>query len=178
MLSRAITLPVDVERMWQALVEPSAWIGAQVEWDLVPGGRARFVGDPAGDREGRVDDVQPGRRLAFHWWPEADPADESEVACELQPDGEGTRLVVTERRLERGGGEGGAPTPGSAQASARQAVAATVAMAGTAAAVVGTAAAVVGTASAVETASASWDGWDSRLVGLWMAGSARVLARA
>lgn len=177
MLSRAITLPVDVERMWQALVDPSAWIGAQVEWDLVPGGRARFVGDPAGDREGRVDDVQPGRRLAFHWWPEADPADESEVACELQPDGEGTRLVVTERWLGRGGGEGGAAAPGRAQASARHAAPGTASMAGTVS-MAGAAAAVVGAASAVETASASWDGWDSRLVGLWMAGSARVLARA
>jgi uncharacterized protein YndB with AHSA1/START domain len=111
-LTREITLPVDPDRLWEALADPSEWIGARVDWDLVPGGRARFVGDPDGDRAGRVDEVLPGRRLSFHWWPEADREDESEVTYELEPAEEGTRLVVTERRV---GHEAGAEGP---QASA------------------------------------------------------------
>lgn len=101
MLSREITLPVDPDRLWEALADPSEWIGARVDWDLVPGGRARFVGDPDGEREGQVDDVQPGRRLCFRWWPQADRQDESEVTYELEPAEDGTRLVVTERRVNR-----------------------------------------------------------------------------
>ena len=99
MLTREITLPVDPDRLWEALADPSKWIGAQVDWELVPGGPARFVGDPDGDRAGRVDEVLPGRRLSFRWWPEADREDESEVTYELEPAEEGTRLVVTERRV-------------------------------------------------------------------------------
>lgn len=113
MLTREITLPVDPDRLWEALADPSEWIGAQVEWELVPGGRARFTGDPDGERSGQVDEVEPGRRLSFRWWPEADRDDESEVTYELEPAEDGTRLVVTERRVQRE-----APADGP-QASAR-----------------------------------------------------------
>ena len=118
-LTREITLPVEPDRLWEALADPSEWIGAQVEWELVPGGRARFLGDPDGEREGQVDEVEPGRRLSFRWWPEADREDESEVTYELEPAEEGTRLVVTERRVGREAADlPGAPA-GGPQASAR-----------------------------------------------------------
>jgi uncharacterized protein YndB with AHSA1/START domain len=88
--------------LWDALTDPdvvSGWIGADVDWDLTPGGRARFRHGPDGDRAGRVDAVEVERRLSFRWWPEANRADESEVSYELEPTEEGTRLTVTERRV-------------------------------------------------------------------------------
>jgi uncharacterized protein YndB with AHSA1/START domain len=97
MLTREITFPVAADRLWEALADPSAWLGAEVEWDLRPGGAATFRGGEE-DRAGRVDEVQPGRHLSFHWWPEAEQADESEVTWDLESTEEGTRLTITERR--------------------------------------------------------------------------------
>jgi uncharacterized protein YndB with AHSA1/START domain len=107
MIERRLTLPVEAERLWDELTDPHAasqWMGGTVEWELVPGGPARFEdGDQV--RRGRIDDVQPGRRLRFSWWPEghADDGEASEVTYELRPgDGGSTELVVTERRLVAG----------------------------------------------------------------------------
>lgn len=148
MLTREITLPVDADRLWEALADPSEWIGARVEWELVPGGRARFVGDPDGERAGQVDEVQPGRRLSFRWWPESDPEDESEVTYELEPAEEGTRLVVTEQRVtERPETERPVTGPLSGEAAADGAQ-----------------------------ASARWTAWDGRLVGLWGTAAREVTA--
>ncbi|MEA2902497.1 MAG: hypothetical protein QOH36_2384 [Actinomycetota bacterium] len=102
MLEREVVFPVPPDRLWQALTEPESlagWFGAEVEWDLTPGGRAHFVDADEGDREGLVDDVSPGRHLRFRWWPEGDEEAASEVSYRLDPDDEGTRLTVTERRL-------------------------------------------------------------------------------
>jgi uncharacterized protein YndB with AHSA1/START domain len=102
MLQREVVLPVTPDRLWEALTEPDAlagWFGAEVEWDLTPGGRARFVGAHDGDRHGRVDDVAPGRHLRFRWWPDDDEEAVSEVSYRLDPEEMGTRLTVTERRV-------------------------------------------------------------------------------
>jgi uncharacterized protein YndB with AHSA1/START domain len=103
MIRRAVTLPAGTESVWRAITDPGAlegWFGATVEWDLRPGGRARFrqVAD-GGDRDGVVDDVEPGRSLRFRWWPAAEEDDVSEVAYELEPHDDGTTLTVTERRV-------------------------------------------------------------------------------
>jgi uncharacterized protein YndB with AHSA1/START domain len=97
MLTREITFPVGPDRLWEALADPSDWLGTEVDWELRPGGPAVFRGGD-GDRAGRVDEVQPGRRLSFHWWPEAEREDESEVTWDLEPTEDGTRLTITERR--------------------------------------------------------------------------------
>jgi uncharacterized protein YndB with AHSA1/START domain len=116
MLTREITFPVDADRLWEALADPSSWLGADVEWDLRPGGAATFRGGEE-DRAGRVDEVQPGRHLSFHWWPEAEQADESTVTWDLEPTEDGTRLTITERRTASPAGA--SPTGVSpAQASA------------------------------------------------------------
>ena len=94
--------PSPADRLWEALTEPesvSGWFGADVEWDLKPGGRARFVSADEGDRRGLIDDVSPGRHLRFRWWPESDEDEVSEVSYQLDPDDAGTRLKVTERRV-------------------------------------------------------------------------------
>ena len=115
MLQREVVFPVPADRLWEALTEPDSlagWFGADVEWDLTPGGTARFLGTDDGDRHGLVDDVAPGRRLRFRWWPDDDEEAVSEVSYQLDPEDEGTRLTVTERRVTP------APRPPSASASA------------------------------------------------------------
>jgi uncharacterized protein YndB with AHSA1/START domain len=102
MLQREVVFPVPPDRLWEALTEPESlagWFGADVEWDLTPGGRAHFAGADEGDRDGLVDDVSPGRHLRFRWWPEGDEEAASEVSYRLDPEDAGTRLTVTERRV-------------------------------------------------------------------------------
>jgi uncharacterized protein YndB with AHSA1/START domain len=105
-VERELVLPVDRERLWHALADPDAvagWFGAEVEWDLRPGGRARFAGD--GEvRFGIVRAVEQGRELRFVWWPAgASRADASEVTYRLDPEADGTRLTVTERAAPQDG---------------------------------------------------------------------------
>ena len=104
MFRRAVILPTGPESVWRAITEPGAvegWFGATVEWDLRPGGRARFrhLVD-GGDRDGVIDDVEPGRTLRFRWWPAGSDDDVSEIAYELEAHDDGTTLTVTERQVE------------------------------------------------------------------------------
>lgn len=107
MLVRQVVVPASPEQLWDALTEPlalAAWFGSQVEWDLRPGGRARFVGDDGTRRGGVIDAVLPGRHLRFRWWPEGASGSEgqagaSQVSYDLEPDDEGTRLTITERQV-------------------------------------------------------------------------------
>jgi uncharacterized protein YndB with AHSA1/START domain len=95
-------MPVTAGRLWEALTDPeqlSGWFGAEVEWDLRPGGHARFHETDGAERHGRVDEVRPERHLRFTWWPVSDPTDASEVSYLLQPTAEGTRLTVHEQRV-------------------------------------------------------------------------------
>ena len=103
MLKRHLYIPASPQRVWETLTDPDAvltWFGAEVDWDLSPGGRARFLEDDGARREGMVDEVIPQRHLRFRWWP-AGQADEetSEVSYVLDPDGDGTNLTVTERQV-------------------------------------------------------------------------------
>jgi uncharacterized protein YndB with AHSA1/START domain len=103
MIQRQVILPARPERVWTELTDPlsaSEWMGGRVEWELVPGGPARFDEHGGTSRHGRVEEVVPGERLRFRWWPVDEGADQSsEVTFNLKPDGEGTELTVTERRL-------------------------------------------------------------------------------
>jgi uncharacterized protein YndB with AHSA1/START domain len=104
MIRRQIEMPVTAERLWEALTDPeqlSGWFGALVDWELHPGGEARFQEADGSERHGRVDDVRPERHLRFTWWPASDPTDTSEVSYLLEPTAEGTRLTIQERRVTR-----------------------------------------------------------------------------
>ena len=98
--AKSSSLPAR-EQLWDALTEPesvAAWFGAEVEWDLRPGGEPVSAEEDGSVRRGRVDAVFPGRHLSFRWWPEDEettPA--SRVTYTLDPDEEGTRLTVTEQ---------------------------------------------------------------------------------
>jgi uncharacterized protein YndB with AHSA1/START domain len=148
MLVRQIVVPATTDQLWNALTEPesvSAWFGSRVEWDLIPGGRARFVDDDGTIRCGVVDRLLPGRHLSFRWWPE-DQGDDgtSRVAYDLEPDDDGTRLTVTEQ-----------PLPPSKTAQTAET------------------ASISPAAHVVD--SASWSRWDSRLFGCWAQAAAPML---
>lgn len=94
MIQRQLVVPADPDRLWRALTDPdevAEWLGGTLEWTLSEGEPLRFVPDPGTGvpvREGRVDEVDPGRYLRFRWWPvsEADPAGEAtEVVYVLEP---------------------------------------------------------------------------------------------
>jgi len=123
MLERQIFIPASPQRLWEALTEPdrvATWLEARVEWDLTPGGRARFTTDDGEVRHGQVEEVEPGRHLRFRWWPEGEDVDAtSEVTYDMQPTDDGTLLTVKER-----------PIPAGRQAGASASVAPTSARAG------------------------------------------------
>jgi uncharacterized protein YndB with AHSA1/START domain len=130
MIRRQIVMPVSPERLWEALTEPgqlAKWFGADVEWELREGGRARFRREDGTERVGRVEAVRPGRHLRFRWWPSTPPAldpapsggppgdreeeVESEVSYLLEPIDAGTRtrLTVQERQIAEDRQIGGPP---------------------------------------------------------------------
>jgi uncharacterized protein YndB with AHSA1/START domain len=180
MLVRQVVIPASPEQLWDALTEPesvSAWFGSRVEWELRPGGRARFFEDDGTVRRGVVDDVRPARYLRFRWWPEHQGPDANDdattqVSYDLEPEEDGTLLTVTERPVpaRSGTANGGEDSPDVPSASAARTGwtgpgAGTAAIAGTAVAA-GTAGGA-GMAGGATTAVGSWTDWDSRLFGCW-----------
>jgi uncharacterized protein YndB with AHSA1/START domain len=103
MLERHVFIPASPQHLWETLTDPesvSIWFGASVDWDLRPGGAARFIEHDGAVREGQIEDVVDHRQLRFRWWPENGADDESsEVTYLLAPEGEGTDLTITERQL-------------------------------------------------------------------------------
>jgi uncharacterized protein YndB with AHSA1/START domain len=65
-------LPAPAPAVWDAVTRSdqlSAWFGAEVDLDLRPGGPARFRGHDGSHRHGLVEEVDPGHRVVFRWWP-------------------------------------------------------------------------------------------------------------
>ena len=103
---REVDLPGDVDDVWVALTDPDhvrAWFGAAVSWDVEPGATVAIgeADDGAAPREGRVEEVDPGRLLRFRSWPVGGGAGSgaSVVTYVLAPTPLGTHLVITERPL-------------------------------------------------------------------------------
>lgn len=103
MLERHVFIPASPQHLWKTLTDPDAvstWFGSRVDWELRPGGPARFVDDDGAVREGRIEEVVTQQELRFRWWPEERADDEaSEVTYLLAPEGDGTDLTISERQL-------------------------------------------------------------------------------
>ena len=104
-VTRTIALRAAPEEVWGALTEAgrlSEWFGVRAEIDPRPGGAVRFSARDGEERRGLVEVADPPHRLVFRWR-ELNGAlvgivagDASTVEFLLEPDGDGTRLVVTE----------------------------------------------------------------------------------
>jgi uncharacterized protein YndB with AHSA1/START domain len=110
--SRIIAAPAA--RVWEALVTPAIikryFFGADVESDFHAGSPVRFRGEYKGkayEDKGQVLVVEPQRTLSMsHWSPLSGEPDVPEnyhvVTYTLDPDGERTRVTLTQSNL-RGG---------------------------------------------------------------------------
>jgi uncharacterized protein YndB with AHSA1/START domain len=103
-VERHTVLPASVAEVWAALTtseQLSAWIGAEVELDVRPGGRGTARRPDGAVRRIRVEVVQAPRRLAFRWWPYerngVRPGSGTRVEFQLDGRDDGsTALTVTE----------------------------------------------------------------------------------
>jgi uncharacterized protein YndB with AHSA1/START domain len=88
-VEREAELPVEPEEAWDTVVD-GEWLGGDAEIDLVPGGDLRI-----GEREGWVEEVEPGERLTF-WWRLPDQQVATRVEISLTETDEGTLVRVVE----------------------------------------------------------------------------------
>jgi uncharacterized protein YndB with AHSA1/START domain len=83
--------------VWEALTDAailSEWFDADVEIDVRVAGSGRVLERDGTVREVLVTDVDPGRRLAWHWWD--DRGRLSSVEFTVEPVVDATRIRVVE----------------------------------------------------------------------------------
>jgi uncharacterized protein YndB with AHSA1/START domain len=104
-IRREVRLPESPGEVWDAVTQPdrlAAWFGADAELELRPGGPVRFRWNDGTQRRGLIEAIDPPQRLVFRWRELAGTGLElrvgeiSRVEFHLEPDGQGTRLTVTE----------------------------------------------------------------------------------
>ena len=103
MVHRSVTLDASPEEAWLLLTDPievAAWLGTPTE----VGGQLGLTEPDGTTRRLVVDEVAPGRRVGFTWWPSADPDAATHVTLTLTADGDGTTLTVEEVLVARAGG--------------------------------------------------------------------------
>ena len=108
-VTRSVDLDATAEDVWRALTDPALladWLDGDVELDVRPGGGGTITEPDGVVLRAMVEEVVPTRRLALRWWPEDGGGPASTVRLDLEPTGDGTRLVVTETLL--------VPVPGMA----------------------------------------------------------------
>lgn len=99
-VTREIVMPAPPAEVWEALTVPERleeWFANDVELEVEPGGEGTFTWGNGEVRRARVDEVEPGRRLAFRWSEdEPEAGSETTVVFTLEEVPEGTRVTVTE----------------------------------------------------------------------------------
>lgn len=108
-----VDIDADPDAVWQALATDeglASWIGEGSTVGTEVGDEIRVHDAVTGrDRRGYLDEVTPGRRLGYTWWPDAQPDQATRVAISLEPRHGGTRVTVIESRPLVVTGAGGAP---------------------------------------------------------------------
>lgn len=99
-----VDLDNEPAAVWDAITTDAgfeAWMGEGASIDARPGGDLTAP-DPASgvERSGRVDSVDDGRELRYHWWPTSESDAPSSVTIHLEPLERGTRLTIIERPAE------------------------------------------------------------------------------
>lgn len=92
---REIELPVDRAAAWAEVSRLSGWVADEVELVLSPGAQGTFRWSDGTRREAVVEEVEPGRRLAFTWCGEDGESSLVELTLDDAPGG-GTILTVFE----------------------------------------------------------------------------------
>jgi uncharacterized protein YndB with AHSA1/START domain len=108
LIEREVHIPAPVDRVWRVLTTAEhirAWYAfAGAEVDLRAGGALRFRWDEHGEFHARVELVEPPTRFAFRLAanPDVPPekGDSTLVEFALAPEGDGTRVTVTETGIE------------------------------------------------------------------------------
>jgi uncharacterized protein YndB with AHSA1/START domain len=98
---REIVLPVERERAWELLTEPSElreWLADDVDLEAEEGAPLRVAWATGEERAGVVEEVEERRRLRFRWDDDATGVP-SRVEWTLDDAPGGTRVVVEERPL-------------------------------------------------------------------------------
>ncbi len=100
---RTVSLDASPAEAWLLLTDPTevaAWLGTPTE----VGGQLGLVEPDGTTRRLIIDELDPGRRVGFTWWPAADPEAASHVTLTLTADGDRTSLTVEETPVARAGG--------------------------------------------------------------------------
>lgn len=105
-VTRTVDVPAEPERVWERSLGDggalSTWLGGEVELDIRPGGTGTLREPGGAAKRLVVEEVTPGERLAFHWWPAGaegrTPADAGATTVDIRlvPVPDGTRVTVTE----------------------------------------------------------------------------------
>jgi uncharacterized protein YndB with AHSA1/START domain len=99
---REVTLPLTREEAWEAISDPAElerWLAEEAELEPEVGGEVAIRFEDGSEREGVVEEAEPGERLALRWWDVGEPWDASRVELTLDDAPGGTRLIVVERSL-------------------------------------------------------------------------------
>jgi uncharacterized protein YndB with AHSA1/START domain len=93
-VTREITLPIDPDAAWDAVIDLERWLTDDGALELQPGAEGELTLRDGETRWATVEDVRPGERLSF-WWHAPDAlATLVEVSLIAVPTG--TRVVVVE----------------------------------------------------------------------------------
>jgi uncharacterized protein YndB with AHSA1/START domain len=102
---RTISVAVSVERAWRAVTNPrelEAWFYPRVtSFETRPGGKLAYGFDDRFMAEGRVREVEPGRRLRWREEPGMLPG-ATEVTVALEPHRSGTRIAIVHTGFAEG----------------------------------------------------------------------------
>ena len=113
-VTREITLPLDPDAAWDAVVDLERWLTDAGSLELEPGADGELT-LPGGEvRWATVEEVAPGELLSFWWHADGALATLVEVTLADADAGRATRVVVVER------GYAGAPICGSPWAGGAQ----------------------------------------------------------
>lgn len=97
-ITRDIELDLAEDDLWGLVGNGAAWADWMTDTsdvEVVPGGSGEVVDDGV-RREVRIDDVEPGHRVAYRWWPSGEPDAVSTVELVVVPRPNGSALRITE----------------------------------------------------------------------------------
>jgi uncharacterized protein YndB with AHSA1/START domain len=105
-VTREVELPAAPDEIWQQVAESDQlgeWLDADVELEVRPGGAGTFRFADGEVRRAMVRDVEPGRRLAFTWWPLTGErlGRATTVTITIEPSNDGSRLRLVESQTAR-----------------------------------------------------------------------------